>query len=63
MNILPSPSMGVWKYGVIVWECGVGVRVWKCGSGGAHPSQVCNYENINAQFLVIYIFLNAHGHL
>ena len=70
MNKLPSPSVGVWEYGVgvwcgsVVWECwSVGVRVWKCGSGGAHPRQVCNYENINAQFLVIYIFINAHGHL
>ena len=25
--------------------------------------QLCNYENINALFLVIYIFINAHGHL
>ena len=47
MNILPSPSVGVWECAVGVW-CGsvgsgsvvrdcasVGVRVWKCGSGGA----------------------------
>ena len=39
----------VWECGSVVWECwSVGVRVWKCGSGGAHPRQVCNYENINA---------------
>ena len=68
----------VWESGSVVWECwSVGVRGWKCGSRGAHSRkgeynvtwssacylQLCNYENINAQFLVIYIFINAHGHL
>ena len=31
MNILPSPSGGVWEYGVGVW-CG-SVGVWECGLG------------------------------
>ena len=54
----------IFCFGSVVWECwSEGVRVWNCGSGGAHPRQVRNYENINAQFLVIYIFINAHGHL
>ena len=40
----------VWECRSVVWECwSVGVRVWKCGSGGAHPRQVCNYENITQQ--------------
>ena len=28
MNILPSPSVGVWEYGVGVWEYDVGVWCW-----------------------------------
>ena len=52
MNILPSPSVGV-------WEC----RSGSVEEEGVVCGQVCNYENINAQFLVIYIFINAHGHL